>query len=131
MMKDQKMIIDNAPVFFVKDVLQAGAFYQEKLGFKFEQYWGEPPRFCMPTRDGLTVMLQQVDAEKVQPHGLTGYWDAYFWVYDAESLFQEFKSKGVEIECEPVIKELYSMKEFIIKDIDGHLLAFGQNWEGE
>ncbi|MGB0524550.1 MAG: VOC family protein [Flammeovirgaceae bacterium] len=130
-MEKQKMIIDNAPVFFVSDILKAGTFYKEKLGFDFERYWGETPSFCMPTRDGLTVMLQQVAAEQVKPNGRIECWDAYFWIKEATLLFQEFKAKGVEIVYEPLIREHYEMKEFAIKDLDGHILAFGQNWEGE
>lgn len=130
MEKDKKMMIDNAPFFFVKDVLKSGTYYKEVLGFDFERYWGEPATFCMPTRDGLTIMLQETEESRVIPNGKYGSWDAYFWVRDAEVLFQEFKSKNVEIEYEPIIRELYQMKEFAIKDLDGYILAFGQNWEG-
>ena len=125
------MIKDNAPFFYVKDIVKAAEFYREVLGFDFETLWGEPPTFCMPTRDGFTVMLQQKEADKIVPNGKYHDWDAYFWVTDADKLFNEFKSKGVRVEYEPVIKELYNMKEFAIYDLDGYLLAFGQNWEGK
>ena len=130
-MEDNKMLIDNAPFFFVEDVVKSGEYYKDKLGFAFDRYWGEPATFCMPTRDGLTIMLQQKEAEKVQPNGIDGSWDAYFWVRDADGLYEEFKAKGVEIVYEPEIKAFYDMKEFARKDLNGYIIAFGQNWEGK
>jgi hypothetical protein len=40
------------------------------------------------------------------------------------------KAKGAMIEYAPCIQENYGMKEFAVRDPDGYILAFGQNWEG-
>jgi catechol 2,3-dioxygenase-like lactoylglutathione lyase family enzyme len=56
-------------------------------------------------------------------------WNAYFWVSDAQSLFQEFKNKGAIVAYEPEYMELYGNLEFAIKDPDGYLIAFGQDME--
>jgi len=55
-----------------------------------------------------------------------GTWDAFFWVTDAERLHSELKSKGAVIVYGPLIQESYRMKEFAIRDCDGHVLGFGQ-----
>jgi hypothetical protein len=41
-------------------------------------------------------------------------------------LHSEFESKGVEVAYGPIIQEAYQMKEFSIRDCDGHVLGFGQ-----
>jgi uncharacterized glyoxalase superfamily protein PhnB len=122
-------IIGSAPLFIVKDLALALDYYCEILGFTRPQLWGEPPVFAMPSRDGFIVMLQQTEENRPISTNFSqsANWDAYFWVRDAESLFTEFKAKGVNIEYAPCIQP-YEIKEFAVKDVDGHLLVFGQHW---
>jgi hypothetical protein len=87
----------------------------------------------MPRRDRFIVMLSQARAgTAASPNGeLTGCpetWDAYFWILDADALFLELKGKGATIVYEPCIRDLYDMKEFAVRDLDGYVLAFGQDW---
>ena len=35
-----------APYFIVDDVVETANFYRDKLGFSYERFWGDPPRFC-------------------------------------------------------------------------------------
>lgn len=123
-------LLGVAPYFKVKDIARAAAFYRDVLGFSWLKLWGEPPCFCMPKRDGLILMLSQAEEPgQVRPHGSDGEsWDAYFWVKDAEALFAEFKAKDAPIAYAPTIRTYYNMKEFAVKDLDGHVLAFGQDW---
>lgn len=122
-----------APVFLVKNIVKAAEYYRDVLGFDFKRYWGDPPNFCMPARDGLSVFLQEVDdPARVRPNGGLHevMWDAYFWVKDADGLFEEFRRNGAWVAYEPLIKQLYQMREFAVRDYDGYVLAFGQNWPG-
>ncbi|MFI5175523.1 MAG: VOC family protein [Terriglobia bacterium] len=128
-----QQIIGSAPYFFVSDVVKAAEYYRDVLGFADPRVWGDPPEFCMPRRDGFIVMLSQVrDPSRISPNGkINGHpetWDAYFWINDAEALFQEFKNRGASVVYEPCILELYEMKEFAVRDLDGYVLAFGQDW---
>jgi hypothetical protein len=41
-------------------------------------------------------------------------------------LHTEFNAKGADIVYGPVIQEAYQMKEFAVRDCDGHVLGFGQ-----
>jgi uncharacterized glyoxalase superfamily protein PhnB len=121
-------LTSSAPVLLVKDAVQAAAHWREKLGFTDQEMYGHPPDFCMVRRDGLTVMLAQVGpGVEIRPHWtvVEKMWSAYFWVDDAEALYNELIERGATIDWTLGVKA-YGVKEFGIQDIDGHDIAFGQ-----
>lgn len=121
-------VLDVAPILLVRDVRTAADYYRDKLGFTYDRLWGEPPAFCMVHRDGRTVMLSQVPAgTEIVPHWqvVDKMWNAYFWVDDVESIYQEFQRSGAIIDYELHLKP-YGVKEFGVQDLDGHDLAFGE-----
>jgi uncharacterized glyoxalase superfamily protein PhnB len=93
--------------------------------------WGEPPTFCICQRDGVEVALSQVGpGDEFKPNGAyDGRMDAYFWVNDADTLCAEMTGKGADVVCEPE-DQPYGMREFWVRDPDGHILIFGHNIEG-
>jgi hypothetical protein len=100
--KKERNIICAAPFFYVANIVKSAEHYRDKLGFEFDRFWGDPPSFCMPERDGFTVMLSRIDDPKdIRPNGMVpkrkDNWDAYFWIRDADALFDEFEKNGVEI----------------------------------
>lgn len=115
-----------APLFFVANVARAAAYYRDVLGFGFDKIWGDPPCFCMPHRDGLTIMLQQPDDKtRIRPNGADGCsWDAYVWVRDADALFATFQANGADIVHAPVDRDDYGNREFAVRDLDGYIIAF-------
>ena len=121
-------LLRGAPYFPVANVEQSRAFYEQKLGFRCEYGGGTPLQFAICSRDGFAIMLRQVsEAKLIVPNEKQGgTWDAFFWVNDAPTLHAELKSKGVDIVYGPLIQEAYQMKEFAIRDSDGHMLGFGQ-----
>ena len=124
----ERQIRGVAPVFLVRDVIAAHAYYADKLGFRSPRMWGEPPTFCIPQRDGMEIMLNQVAAgDQFLPNGhFDGRWSAYFWVADADALYAEFTGSGADVICEPE-DQVYEMREFMVRDLDGHVLAFGND----
>jgi predicted lactoylglutathione lyase len=124
-------IIASSPHFLVKDVVAACACYQDKLGFTIPEYWGEPPTFAMPRRDKFIVMLNQVGCVPPHPNGKEEIWDAYFWCNGVDELFDEFTQSGADIFHEPVNREVYGMREIAVRDLDGYLLVFAEEIEGE
>lgn len=119
-----------APYFIVDDVVATANFYRDKLGFKYERFWGEPPCFTMVHRSGITIMLGQLEKtglmrpnSAADPAG-EGVWDAYVWVDDADALYEEFKSKGVNI-ARPICDQMYGCRDFDIRDCNGYTLCFG------
>ena len=121
-----KLILGSAPLFLVSDLLLSVDYYCDVLGFSRPFLWGDPPGFAMPKRDDLIVMLQQAADKGVRNNG--GMWDAYFWVQDARHLFESFRAKGAIVAYEPEERPSYGNLEFAIKDPDGYLLAFGQEY---
>lgn len=121
-------LLRHAPYFPVANVEQSKIFYEQKLGFRVEYAAGNPLQFAICSRDGFAVMLRKVaQPELIVPSEKQGgTWDAFFWVSDVQTLHAELHSKGVDIVYGPLIQEAYNMKEFAIRDNDGHVLGFGQ-----
>ncbi len=125
-------IIGSAPILLVADVVKSANYYRDKLGFTYDRFWGEPPCFCMPRRDGHIVMLSQVDDPKhIVPHYkvVPNMWNVYFWVDDVEAVYAELKERGATIDYELGVKD-YGVREFGVQDLDGYDIAFGQDLEG-
>ena len=120
-----------APYFIVDDVVVTANFYRDKLGFHYERFWGDPPRFCMVQRSGIIIMLSQLDTpglarpnQLADPNGEA--WDAYVWVDNADSLCAEFKAKGVKI-ARDICNQPYGCRDFDVEDCNGYRLCFGHD----
>jgi len=126
--KQTGKLLRSAPYFPISNVEQSVAFYEQTLGFQCEYSAGTPLQFAICSRDGLAIMLRRVAApERIVPtEKQGGTWDAFFWVSDAQALHAELTAKGAEIVYGPLIQESYRMKEFAVRDCDGHVLGFGQ-----
>lgn len=119
-----------APYFIVDDVVTSANYYRDQLGFQYDRLWNDPPAFAMVKRNGVVIMLSQLETggvmrpnRLVDPEG--GAWDAYVWIDDADALFAEYKSKGVRIARE-VCNQIYGCRDFEIEDCNGYRLCFGQ-----
>lgn len=127
-MPNEKQLLGIAPYFLVRDVVKAAEYYRDALGFSYSRFWGEPPCFCMPQRDGWIVMLSQIeDVSLIRPNSRARdeTWDAYVWVRDADALHEEMKSRGAIIAYGPILQDEYGNREFGVVDLDGYILAFG------
>jgi uncharacterized glyoxalase superfamily protein PhnB len=126
-----EQLLQTSPVFRVADVEAAAEYCRDRLGFSYARFWGEPPSFCLPARDGVHVALELAhEPDDVRPNGADGHgWDAYVWVVDADALFAEYEDAGASIRDEPTVKEAYGMREFTVSDLDGYVLAFGEDVE--
>lgn len=125
-------LLRSAPYFPVADVLRSVRFYDEVLGFHSDYVAGSPPQFAICSRDGLSIMLRRVEApERIRPgESQGGTWDAFFWVDDADGLHAELAARGATVVYGPLIQEAYGMREFAVRNGDGHVLGFGQNLTG-
>ena len=117
----------TAACLLVRDVRQAAAYYADKLGFVAPEFWGEPPTFAIPQRDGQALMLARAnDGAPVHANSTDfGMFSAYFWIRDVDALHDEFAAKGAEITEQPTDRE-YGLREMYVRDPDGHLICFGQ-----
>ena len=120
-------LLRHAPYFPVGNVEKSLTFYEQVLGFRCEYSAGAPLQFAICSREGFAIMLRRVSESHlivpIERQG--GTWDAFFWVNDAEGLHAELESKGADIVYGPMIQDSYQMKEFAIRDCDGHVLGFG------
>ena len=121
-------LLRHAPYFPVSSVEQSTAFYQQVLGFRCEYSAGDPLQFAICSRDGLALMFRRVEkADLIVPmERQGGTWDSFFWVSDAQTLSDELKANGADIVYGPLYQATYQMKEFAIRDCDGHVLGFGE-----
>ena len=128
----EQKLFGVAPYFIVDDIFQATEFYRDKLGFKFDRIWGQPPQFAIVHRDGAYIMLKSVGSRgHVRAnHSVNSdaCWDAYIWVRDADALYEEFRSRGVKITRE-IENEPYGCRDFDVEDNSGYILCFGQDLE--
>ena len=124
----ERKILSGATIFIVADVVKAAEYYRDKLGFRFERYWGDPPTFCMLWRNEQCVMLSKVeDTGLIRPVSSVrpDIWDAYFWVNDVEGFFEELTGNGASTISEPTVT-FYNVKEFTVRDPDGYVICFGE-----
>ncbi len=121
-------LLRSAPYFPVADVEASATYYGRVLGFTTEYLAGTPPQFAICSRDGLAIMLRRVSApERIRPsEEQGGTWDAFFWVDDVEALHAELAAAGAPVVYGPLLQESYRMREFAVRDRDGHVLGFGQ-----
>ena len=121
----------TAPYLMVRNLNESLEYYHRVPGFNMPELWGDPPTFAMPSRDGFIFMLHQAEegADVTTSRDQGGTWDAYIWINDADSLFSKLQEDGAIVEYEPCIQKDYDMKEFAVRDPDGHVIAFGQHYE--
>ena len=121
-----------APYFIVYDVVASAAYYRDKLGFRYERIWGDPPCFSMVWRSGVCIMLSQFAGPAATNPNSRAVpdddrpWDAYIWIDDADALLREFKAKGVTI-ARDICDQPYGNRDFDIVDCNGYCLCFGHD----
>lgn len=119
-----------APLFLVRDVVSSAEFYRQSLGFTYDEIYGDPPCFCIVSRGGASIMLQDPSGDVhirpnpvVDPAGCA--WDAYIWVQDCDTVFCEMEDAGVNI-VRGLTDQPYGCREFDIDDCNGYRICFGQ-----
>ncbi|MDE1466613.1 VOC family protein [Aurantiacibacter sp. D1-12] len=130
MSPEPRQIGAAAACLLVRDVRVAADYYAEKLGFRTPQFYGEPPTFAIPQRDGQSIMLARAnEGNSVHANSTDfGMFSAYFWVRDVDALHSEFTANGADIAQEPQDRE-YGIREIYVRDADGHLICFGSDIE--
>ena len=121
------MIRHIAPQFYTMDIPATLAYYTEKLGFRCLGTWQEPPVYAIVARDQHAIHFRcaeppTANLDKYADELL----DAYVSVEDTDSLYAEYAARGVEFTRELANTPWHS-REFVVKDCDGRLLAFGAN----
>lgn len=121
------MIRQIVPVFFTLDIPKTVAYYREKLGFDCLGTWHDPPVYAIVARDRQAIHFRCAEPPRANPEKYEEeLLDAYLYVDDADALHAEYAEKGVEF-ARGLGNMPWNSREFVVKDCDGRLLAFGAN----
>ena len=121
------MIRRIAPQFFTTDIPGTLAYYEGKLGFKCLGTWQEPPVYAIAARDEQAIHFRCAEPPTANPDKYSDeLLDAYIAIEDVDALYAEYAARGVEFTRE-LGNTPWNSREFVVKDCDGRLLAFGAN----
>ncbi|HZO54119.1 MAG TPA: VOC family protein [Bryobacteraceae bacterium] len=121
------MVRQIAPQFFTVDIPATLAYYRDKLGSQCVGTWQDPPVYAIVARNQQSIHFRcalppTANPDKYQEELL----DAYLFVEDADALYSEYAAVGVEF-TRGLANMPWNSREFVVKDCDGRLLAFGAN----
>jgi len=123
------MIRQIAPQFFTTDLPATLTYYREKLGFDCLGTWHDPPVYAIVTRDTHRIHFRRAAPPTPNPEKYDDeLLDAYLFVDDADRLYAEYAARGVEF-TRALANTAWHAREFVVKDCDGRLLAFGATVE--
>jgi uncharacterized glyoxalase superfamily protein PhnB len=121
------MIRQIAPQFFTLDIPGTLTYYETKLGFMCLGTWQDPPVYAIVARDQQAIHFRCAEPPTANPNKYSDeLLDAYVRVEDADALYAEYAARGVEFTRE-LANMPWQSREFVVKDSDGRLLAFGAN----
>jgi catechol 2,3-dioxygenase-like lactoylglutathione lyase family enzyme len=121
-----------APLFVVRNVPAALAFYRDRLGFTitFQGPTDDDIFFGIVERGGAMIMVKAIGVEPVPNYtrdvqqGIAP-WDAYLHVPDPDALAAEFAGRGVPF-FHPLENNSDNLRGFDVQDADGYVLYFGR-----
>jgi catechol 2,3-dioxygenase-like lactoylglutathione lyase family enzyme len=116
------------PVLPVADAARAARYFRDVLGFEIDFIAGEPPSYARVKKgaershgDPVYIRLWQCSA----PTGGQG-WKGEVVIHvghDVDGLHAAYLKRGVTI-VEPPVSQPWGLREFAIREPDGHLLRF-------
>ena len=107
-----------AAVLHVKDMPAALDYYRDKLGFEVKFSWEEPPRYaCLELGDASVHLNAYV------PPAATSI--VCIFCKGVDALRDDLAARGANITRE-LVNHPYGMRDFVVTDLDGHELVFGQ-----
>jgi uncharacterized glyoxalase superfamily protein PhnB len=119
-----------APQFFTTDMSRTLAYYRDTLGFTCVGTWQDPPVYAIVERDERRIHFRLAGPPVQSPDKYSDeLLDAYLFVDDADALYAEYAARGAEF-TRTLAETPWEMREFVVKDCDGRLLAFGARGRG-
>ena len=119
------MIDQIAPQFFAIDMAATLDYYRNMLGFTCLGTWQDPPVYAIVARDQQRIHFRCAEPPAPNPDKYADeLLDAYVFVADADALYAEYAGRGVEF-TRALGDTPWHSREFVVKDCDGRLLAFG------
>ena len=120
-MNPQNNFSHAATVLPVLDIQKSIEFYTQRLQFELMFSWGEPLSYVVLKQGGVSLHLT-LRADNNSPS--TEHCVVYIFVRNIEEIYQQCLQENVTI-LNPLELRDYKMKDFDIKDPDGHIISFG------
>lgn len=112
------------PLLLVRDLERSIAFYRDVLGFQIAgeavsqagtRYW------CRLQREGISLMLQQAEAEDGPLENCGRHVAFYILCADADAWYAELTARGLSL-APPQTAE-YGMRQVFVPEPDGYVLC--------
>jgi len=121
-------IVSTEPQLLVTDIKRSCEFFREKLGFSLVFSYGKPPYYAQVGRDAARLNLRCVERAVIEStirdrEELLSVSMIVATADEIKLLFLEFQSAGVAFH-QPLKKQPWGAKNFVVKDPDGNLLLF-------
>jgi catechol 2,3-dioxygenase-like lactoylglutathione lyase family enzyme len=120
-------LIGAVPILFVRDVAEAAAFYEGKLGFHIDFLHGKPPFYGSVSRDRAHLHLRFVHQTNFAE--LAAREDslilATIEVANVKALFQEYEARNVDF-AQRFVRQAWGGLDFHVRDLDGNVISFVQ-----
>jgi len=125
-MNNQPNFHSIVPQFTVPDLVQTAQYYRDVLGFQIRGYWQDPPVFVIVARGDIELFFNLATPGTLPRTGrVPGGYDAYLKITGLEALAAQWEKQGANILEGPVDRE-YGMRELVIEDCNGLILALGE-----
>ena len=117
---DQPKFESVSPIFTVRDIAEALAFYSEQLEFEIGWTWGDPATYASVCRDEIEMNLGlPAKGDTLTTSG------AYVAVTNIDEYYGRLAARGVTFKV-PIGDRDYGMRDFAVLDPSGNHLSFGQ-----
>lgn len=111
------------PKLPVSDMERSIAYYQEALGLDLAWRTVDGSLAALATGEIEVLLLVPWTGE-----GVPTAQSSYVYVEDPDALCAEFQAAGADI-VDPVASRPYGMRDFVVRDPDGHLFTLGRGEE--
>ena len=128
-------LVSIRPFFIVKNLQASIAYYIERFGFQLDFQGPEgTPFYGQVSRDDAAIFLKTIRPDVLPQPNRTRHewarWDAYIYTLDPDTLFEEFRQRGVTfLTGLSLIDE--GLWGFEVTDGDGYVLAFFRPHDGQ
>src|SRR5436190_1446151 len=107
----------------VRDIERSISYYQEALGFRLAWRTADGHLAALASGEIEVLLLVPWTADSPPPAQ-----SAYVYVEDPDSLCAEYQQAGADV-VEPVASRPYGMRDFVVRDLDGHRFTLGRGEE--
>lgn len=120
------------PTLAVPDTAATAHWYRDRLGFEVLGLWGTGYAIVKKGRALIHFagMPRGHTASFCRPNtGRTSHsdmWDIYLHTDDVDALYTDYRNRGAAI-IRPPYDAPHGLREFHISDLNGYMLAFGQD----